>query len=159
MSLTLSHRAQGGLVKELTSEDSETARIYRKFYAAFQLRDLCNEVPIHAVAWKYDIPRGSVQSLAQTCHGFAAGMIKFCERMGWGILATTLDHMSDRLRAGAKADLLTLTEITFVKSRTARTFWDNGLRSVGAIAGVDVKDIMPILLQVRKQMLHSTTYG
>ena len=50
---------------------------------ALQLRDLCNEVPIHKVAIKYDVPRGSVQTLAQTCQGFAAGMIKFCEHMGW----------------------------------------------------------------------------
>jgi DNA polymerase theta len=57
-------------------------------------------MPVHAVARKYQIPRGSVQTLAQTCHGFAAGMIKFCERMGWGALAAALDHMSDRLKAG-----------------------------------------------------------
>jgi len=57
-------------------------------------------MPVHVVARKYQIPRGSVQTLAQTCHGFAAGMIKFCERMGWGALAAALDHMSDRLKAG-----------------------------------------------------------
>jgi len=57
-------------------------------------------MPVHVVARKYQIPRGSVQTLSQTCHGFAVGMIKFCERMGWGALAATLDHMSDRLKAG-----------------------------------------------------------
>jgi DNA polymerase theta len=87
-------------MKESTEQEIETARIYRRFYSALQLRDLCNEVPIHAVARKYDIPRGIVQNLAQTCHGFAAGMIKFCERMNWGALAAVLDHFSDRLRAG-----------------------------------------------------------
>jgi len=46
------------------------------------------------------MPRGSIQSLSQTCHGFAAGMIKFCERMNWGALAAVLDHFSDRLKAG-----------------------------------------------------------
>ena len=70
-----------------------TARIYRRFYAALQLRDLCNEVPVHAVAKKYDIPRGFVQSLAQICEGFAAGMISFCDRMGWGMLKSVLEHM------------------------------------------------------------------
>lgn len=87
-------------MKESTPEEIETARIYRRFYAALQLRDLCNEMPIYAVARKYDLPRGVVQNLAQTCHGFAAGMIKFCERMNWGSLAVVLDHFSDRLRAG-----------------------------------------------------------
>jgi len=93
-------RAQGGSIKESTAQEVEIARIYRRFYAALQLRDLCNEMPVHAVARKYDIPRGMVQNLAQTCHGFAAGMIKFCERMNWGALAAVLEHFSDRLRAG-----------------------------------------------------------
>ncbi len=71
-------------MKETTPQETETARRYRRFFLALQLRDLCNEVPIHRVAKKYDVPRGSVQTLAQTCQGFAAGMIKFCESMGWG---------------------------------------------------------------------------
>jgi DNA polymerase theta len=79
------------------------ARVHRRFYAVFQLRDLCNEMPIYAVARKYDIPRGIVQNLAQACHGFAADMIKFCERLGWGALVAALDHMSDRLGAGMAA--------------------------------------------------------
>jgi hypothetical protein len=87
-------------MKESSPEEIETARIYRRFYSALQLRDLCNEMPIHEVARKYDLPRGIVQNLAQTCHGFAAGMIKFCERMNWGALAAVLDHYSDRLKAG-----------------------------------------------------------
>ena len=97
----------GGLpLPENTTEEIEMARIYRRFYTAFQLRDLCNEVPVHAVARKYDVPRGSVQSLVQVCEGFAAGMIKFCERMQWGMLQSVLEHMRDRLKAGARADLL-----------------------------------------------------
>ncbi|KAI8194013.1 DNA polymerase theta [Colletotrichum sp. SAR 10_65] len=121
--------AQGSTLKETTPEEKEIVRVHRRFYLAFQLRDLCNEVPVHAVARKYDVPRGAVQNLSQTCHGFAAGMIKFCEHMGWGVMSAALDHFSDRLRAGAKSDLLALAQITFVKSRTARVFWENGFRS------------------------------
>lgn len=78
------HRAQGATLKENTSEEKELARVYRRFYLALQLRDLCNETPIHVVSRKYDAPRGTVQTLSQTCQGFAAGMIKFCDTMGWG---------------------------------------------------------------------------
>lgn len=67
------HRAQGGHLKETTPQEKETVRIYRRFYLALQLRDLCNEMPIHVVSRKYDTPRGAVQNLAQTCQGFAAG--------------------------------------------------------------------------------------
>lgn len=77
-------RAQGATLREGTQQEKDLARVYRRFYMALQLRDLCNEVPIHVVARKYDMPRGTVQNLSQMCQGFAAGMIKFCEQMGWG---------------------------------------------------------------------------
>ncbi|WYZ34801.1 hypothetical protein EsH8_I_001077 [Colletotrichum jinshuiense] len=141
--------AQGSTLKESTAEEKETVRVHRRFYMAFQLRDLCNEMPVHAVARKYDVPRGAVQTLSQTCHGFAAGMIKFCEHMGWGVMAAALDHFSDRLRAGAKSDLLALAQITFVKSRTARVFWENGFRSVAAVANANPKELVPILMQAQ----------
>lgn len=80
----INRMAQGGKMKESTPEERELSRIYGRFYLALQLRDLCNESPVHAVARKYDVPRGSVQTLAQTCQGFAAGMVKFCDGMGWG---------------------------------------------------------------------------
>ena len=111
--------AQGAILKEKTQEEKDLARVYRRFYLALQLRDLCNEVPVHVVAHKYDVPRGTVQNLSQTCQGFAAGMIKFCEQMGWGVFAAALNHFSDRLVAGARTDLLELSKVTFIKSRTA----------------------------------------
>ncbi|KAL9125811.1 MAG: hypothetical protein Q9217_005042 [Psora testacea] len=131
---------------ETTSEEIRTARIYRRFYTALQLRDLCNEIPIHVVARKYDVPRGFVQTLAQTCEGFAAGMIQFCEKMGWGMLKAVLEHMGDRLKAGARADLLELAKIPFVKSRTARVFWENGFKGLRSVAEADPKDLVPVLL-------------
>ncbi|KAI9794190.1 MAG: hypothetical protein M1816_006115 [Peltula sp. TS41687] len=154
---TINILAQGGSLKETTSAEINIARVYRRFYAALQLRDLCNETPVYKVARKYDIPRGAVQNLAQTCDGFAAGMIKFCERMGWGMLAAVLEHTSDRLKAGARAELLDLARITFVKSRTARVLWENGLKTVRAVADADPKDLIPILLeaQPKKLRLHS----
>ncbi len=145
--------AFGGQLLDKSAEEQETARVYRRFYAALQLRDLCNEMPVYQVAKKYSIPRGAVQNLARACHGFAAGLVKFCERMGWGALAAALDHMSDRLKAGAKSDLLALAKVTFVKSRTARIFWDNGLKSVGRLAESSVEEIMAVLVLAQPKKL------
>ncbi|KXH66460.1 DEAD/DEAH box helicase [Colletotrichum salicis] len=145
--------AQGSTLKETTAEEKEIVRVHRRFYMAFQLRDLCNEMPIHVVARKYDVPRGAVQTLSQTCNGFAAGMIKFCEHMDWGVMSAALDHFSDRLRAGAKADLLALARITFVKSRTARVFWENGFRSIAAVANADPNELLPTLMQAQPSKL------
>ncbi|KAH0601049.1 hypothetical protein MHUMG1_02050 [Metarhizium humberi] len=145
--------AQGAILKETTAEEKRMARVYRRFYLAMQLRDLCNEVPIHAVARKYDMPRGSVQTLSQTCQGFAAGMVKFCEYMGWGPMAAALDHFSDRLMAGARSELLALSKVPFIKSRTARVFFENGYRSVAALANANPKDLVPILMQAQPNKL------
>ena len=122
------------------------ARKYRRFYVALQLRALCNEETISSVAKRFDVARGNVQTLFESCHGFAAGMIKFCERMGWGMLGAVLEHMADRLRAGARADLLELARIPFVKSKTARCLWENGYRNLRAVAQADPGAIAKVLL-------------
>ncbi|TLS27380.1 hypothetical protein PpBr36_05298 [Pyricularia pennisetigena] len=151
-------RVQGGQLRQVTDEEKELARVYRRFYMALQLRDLCNEMPVHVVARKYDVPRGTVQNLAQNCQGFAAGMIKFCEHMGWGAMASVLDHFSDRLKAGAKSDLLSLAKIIFIKSRTARVFWDNGFKSVASVANADPEQLVPILMQAQSNKIRLNTH-
>jgi replicative superfamily II helicase len=145
--LTVIYRAQcGRTLKEDNPAQLNLARVYHRAFTAFQLRDLSNEVPLSTISSRYRTPRGVVQTLAQTCHGFAAGMVRFCQRMGWGMLAVVLDHMRDRLQAGARDDLLEMAQVTFVKSRTARILWENGFRSVRALAEADPKDIVPVLM-------------
>lgn len=143
----------GAELKENTPEEIRLARIYRRAYSAFQLRDLCNEMPVHEVSLKYSVPRGQIQNLGQTCHGFAAGMIKFCERMGWGMLAAVLEHMLDRLRAGARADLLEMAQVAFVKSRMARIFWENGFNSIRALSDADPQTLVPVMLQAQARKM------
>ena len=143
----------GGELKENTAEEIRLTRVYRRTYSAFQLRDLCNEMPVHEVSLKYNVPRGQIQPLAQTCHGFAAGMIKFCERMEWGMLQAVLEHMLDRLRAGARSDLLEMAQVAFVKSRMARIFWENGFKSVRALAEADPQTLVPVMMQAQAKKM------
>ncbi|KAJ5473203.1 HelicaseC-terminal [Penicillium sp. IBT 31633x] len=138
----------GASLKETNPAQIKQARIYRRAYTAFQLRDLSNEVPLSTIAQRYKIPRGTVQTLAQQCHGFAAGIVKFCQRMNWGMMAAVLDHMRDRLEAGARADLLEMAQVTFVKSWTARLLRENGFKNLRALAEAEPKDLIPILMMV-----------
>ncbi|KIX06520.1 uncharacterized protein Z518_04496 [Rhinocladiella mackenziei CBS 650.93] len=71
----------GAELKENTVEETRLARIYRRAYSAFPLRDLYNEIPVHEISEKYSVPRSQVQIWAQTCHGFAGETIIFGE--GW----------------------------------------------------------------------------
>ncbi|EXJ85435.1 DNA polymerase theta subunit [Capronia coronata CBS 617.96] len=143
----------GGDLKENNPDEIRLARVYRRTYSAFQLRDLCNEISVHEISIKYSVPRGHIQTLAQTCHGFAAGMIKFCDRMGWGMLAAVLEHMLDRLRAGAKADLLEMAQVAFIKSRMARIFWENGFKSVRALGEADPQSLVPVMMQAQARKM------
>jgi hypothetical protein len=68
--------------------------------------------------------------------------------MNWGMMAAVLDHMRDRLEAGARADLLEMAQVTFVKSWTARCLRENGFRNLRALAEADPKDLVPVLMMV-----------
>ena len=138
----------GGMLKENTPDRIKQATVYRRAYTAFQLRDLCNEVPISTIALRYGTQRGNIQTLAQQCHGYAAGIIKFCQRMDWGMLAAVLTHMRDRLEAGARSDLLEMSQVTYVKSWTARLLRENGFRDLKALAAAEPKDLVPVLMMV-----------
>jgi len=119
--------ASGGIFRD-AGGDKE--RLYRRFYTSLMLRQIINETPIHHVARHFDVARGFVQSLAATCRGFATTSAAYCKAMGWTGLAVLLEHYSWRLDLGVKDDLVELARLPFVKSRTARVFWDSGLRSM-----------------------------
>lgn len=74
--------------------------------------------------------------------------------MGWDMLAVVLDHMRDRLQAGARADLLEMAQVTYVKSRTARLLWENGFKSLRALAEADPADLVPVLMMVCGLLTH-----
>lgn len=70
------------------------------------------------------------------------------ETTGWDLLAVVLDHMRDRLQAGARTELLELAQVAFVKGFTARVLWENGFKSVQSLAETDAKDLVPVLMLV-----------
>lgn len=73
------------------------------------------------------------------------------------MLAAVLDHMRDRLEAGARADLLEMAQVTFVKSWTARLLRENGFRNLRALAEADPKNLVPVLMMVRSFCSHGIT--
>ncbi|KAK7459233.1 DEAD/DEAH box helicase [Colletotrichum acutatum] len=152
--------AQGSALKETTAEEKEILRVHRRFYMAFQLRDLCNEMPIHVVARKYDVPRGAVQTLSQSCNGFAAGMIKFCEYMDWGPFKSW--GKSRPARLGKDYFCEEPDSVSYATGNPSeyrltlwsrRVFWENGFRSIAAIANADPNELLPILMQAQPSKL------
>ncbi|KAL0632288.1 hypothetical protein Q9L58_008851 [Maublancomyces gigas] len=145
--------AQGGALKEDTPANIEKARVYRRFYVSLMLRELINERPVHVVAANYDIARGFIQQLSSTCRGFATTSATFCKVMGWTGLAVLLEHYSWRLDLGVKDDLMELARIPFVKSYTARVFYENGLKTIEAVAAADVSVLRKALEMAQPKRL------
>ncbi|KAF8535721.1 P-loop containing nucleoside triphosphate hydrolase protein [Trichophaea hybrida] len=126
--------------------EKERGRIHRRFYVSLMLRRLINETPVHKVAREFGIARGFVQSLATTCRGFAATTATFCKVVGWTGLAVLVEHYSWRLDLGAGEELVNLARLPWVKSATARCFWENGLRSIETVAETEVERLKEVLV-------------
>ena len=54
LSITICRANSDTQLPETTREEVRVAGVYRRFYAALQLRDLCNEIPIYIVARNYE---------------------------------------------------------------------------------------------------------
>jgi len=60
---------------------------------------------------------------------------------------------------GAKSDLLALAKVNYIKSRTARVFWENGFKTVAMVASADINDILPVLLQAQPKKIRTSLEG
>ena len=143
--------AQGGSLKEDTPSDQEKLRIHRRFWISLILQQLIREEPLSKVAENFGIERGFLQNLSSTTSGFASMVQTFCSKLGWGNLALLLGGFKDRLAFGVRPDLLELAKLPYIKGFTARIFWENGMRSVSAIAESNVGDILPLLVKARSR--------
>jgi len=99
------------------------------------------------------VARGFVQSLATTCRGFAAMSIIYCRKMGWSGLAAVLVHYSWRLDVGVKDDLIDLARLPFVKSFTARMFWECGLKNVEMVAKEGMEKVLEAIVKAQPKRL------
>ncbi|MCJ1445115.1 MAG: hypothetical protein MMC23_005620 [Stictis urceolatum] len=137
---------EGERLEDMPEEQIAKMLPYYRLYAALQLRDICNEVPLPNVAKAYNTTRGYLQSLLLSSQSVAGSAISFCTRMGWGMLAASLKHMCDRLLAGARADVLELARIPFVKSRTARILWENKYQNLRDVAEAHIEQLVDVLV-------------
>jgi replicative superfamily II helicase len=146
--------AQGRKFVETGSPEAVArGRTYRRFYISLMLRRLINEKPVHLVAREFDIARGFVQSLSSTCRGFAATSATYCRAMGWSGLAVLLEHYAWRLDLGVKDDLIELAKLPWVKSATARVFWDCGLRSIEIVSKEGEEKVLEALVMAQPKKL------
>ena len=136
-----------------------------RFYTTLILNDLVNEVPLCAVADKFNCSRGVLQSLQQAAATFAGfysnpyhreflfnvclffvGMVTvFCRRLGWYNLELLLSQFQSRLTFGVQRQLVDLVRLSLVSGQRARVLYNGGFQTVASLARADMKSVEALL--------------
>ena len=93
------------------SDADPTLLKYKRFYAALMLNFLVNEMPVGKVADKFEVPRGSLQTLQDKAATFANMVSGFCQRLNWWDLEVLTGSYAKQLNYGCQTDVLPLCEI------------------------------------------------
>ncbi|KAF2365724.1 DNA-directed DNA polymerase family A palm domain [Trinorchestia longiramus] len=120
-------------------------RLQKRFYTALALHDLLQEVPLPAVAAKYNINKGLLQSLQQSAATFA-GMVKvFSKCLGWRSLALLVHEFESCLQFGVRPELHELVQLEHVSSTTARRLYTAGITTLHKLAKTSHRELVIVL--------------
>jgi DNA polymerase theta len=130
----------GGMGRIDPELDSKLDRIW----AAAVMKELVNERPISEITRKFGIDRGVLQGMQMQCAAYAAQVGKFCELIGSGLLATTVNKFRHRLNFASKAELLGLLVLPSMTRDLARKLVDCGIEAPPALAALSMADMLAI---------------
>lgn len=119
---------------------------FDSFYTALVLHELINECPLSDAAAKYNLTKGTVQSLQQTASTFAGIVKSFCKALNWDLLALIVSQFQDRIFFGVHQDLIELMKISVLNGQRARALFHAGFRTLVDISKANVLSIEKILV-------------
>ncbi|XP_061535067.1 DNA polymerase theta isoform X1 [Phycodurus eques] len=134
-------RSVGGEPVAKTERQRRQMAIHKRFFATLVLQDLVKEVPLGAVASKYQCNRGQLQSLQQSAATYAGMVTVFCGRLGWGNMELLLSQYQTRLSFGVRRELVDLVRVSLLTATRARALYERGLRTVAELARATVADV------------------
>ncbi|XP_072036827.1 DNA polymerase theta-like isoform X3 [Amphiura filiformis] len=138
-------RAARGNIPKHTAKQQHTLAIHNRFYTALILNDLVNEMPLNAVARKYECARGQLQSLQQNAATFAGMVTVFCGKLGWYNLELLLAQFQNRLNFGVQRELCDLVRVSLLNAYRARLLYNNGYHNVSDVANAKTTEIENLL--------------
>jgi DNA polymerase theta len=136
----------GGAGRVDPAVDAEFDRIF----VAVILRELINETPVQEITRKFRVERGLLQSWQMQCASFAGQISRFCEIVGSGLLAATLNRFRQRLNFGARTELLGLLVLPSCGRDIARRLVRCGLTSPMELADLEV-DAIAVLIKEKQE--------
>ncbi|XP_050561559.1 helicase POLQ-like [Spodoptera frugiperda] len=117
-------------------------KVLCRFYLAMMLHDLWKQVPFPAVAHKYNIPRGTVQSVLSSASSAAVSGARLCAALEsrWAG-AALLAELAPRLQHAAAPELTQLMDLPNVKKARALQLSRAGYKRVEDVARAAVDDL------------------
>uniref|UniRef100_A0A3Q2Z9D7 DNA polymerase theta n=1 Tax=Kryptolebias marmoratus TaxID=37003 RepID=A0A3Q2Z9D7_KRYMA len=134
-------RSVSGKLVAKTEKQLRQMAIHKRFFTTLVLQELVNEVPLGAVASKYNCSRGQLQSLQQSASTYAGMVTVFCKRLGWQNMELLLSQYQTRLSFGVQRELIDLVRVSLLNATRARTLYAQGLRTVAELARASVADV------------------
>jgi DNA polymerase theta len=121
-----------------------------RFFFASILQQLIAEESVNEIVRKYEVTRGSVQSLQMQAAAFAGQSVRFCETTGSRTLGRALNTFRERLNFGVKNELLPLMKLPSCSRQTARLFITNRIPGPLELAELTTEMVAKILAQKRR---------
>ncbi|KAJ1551192.1 hypothetical protein HK096_002610, partial [Nowakowskiella sp. JEL0078] len=146
VSVSYLNRAARGSTFGRTSEQD---MIHKRFYAALMLNDLVHEVEFRVVMQKFEVNRGTIQSLQSLSSTFAGMVTIFCQKLGWSNLELLIHQFQDRVNFGVEKELVELARVPHVKGFRARILWKAGYRTIASLACASAEEIFEHLTKAR----------
>ncbi|KAF8561289.1 hypothetical protein P879_08688 [Paragonimus westermani] len=125
---------------------ADRVALHRRFYMALALYRLVCEDGLSAVAQKFGINRGLLQSLQQQAATYAGMVTVFCNRLGWVHLERLLANYQSRLFYGVSEELVDLLRLLpLVNAQRARALYSGGYTTVSSLADAKPRDLARFL--------------
>ncbi|CAH0668677.1 unnamed protein product [Spodoptera exigua] len=117
-------------------------KVLCRFYLALMLHDLWKQVPFPVVAQKYNIPRGTVQSVLGAATSAAVSGARLCGALGarW-LPAALLAELAPRLQHAAAPELSMLMDLPNVKKARALQLSRAGYKRVEDVARASPEEL------------------
>ncbi|CAI4232376.1 unnamed protein product [Auanema sp. JU1783] len=120
-------------------------QLHLRFFSSLALFDLVNEKSLAEVANRFQIPRGSLQTLQQQSATYAAMVVAFCSRLGWQYFRSLLDNFALRLAFGVRAELTELVRIEGIDGSRARIFHEKNISSLAQLSNSTLEEVTNVL--------------
>ena len=145
-----------------SAEVDEKERICQRFWTALMLNDVLQERGREYVCREFDVKdNGVLEGLQDRAARYAGMLTAFCERLGWLDLQALLSKFQTRVLYGVRPEVVSLMDIPFVKSFTARVLYKGGLTSPEAVVGAGTAAVAEVLLAhaTSLHMMHGKYYS